>query len=467
MIVKNTSFSTLPYLNDTTSMVPVFVDCAQSEDVRNSQILDAISLLLPSFLEGERAGTSSAKENCSTRTYDSTEQKEEAADVEVFSKNDCSKNDEAGAIWRKKRATVTPLTGGLSNALFIVSRCGNDIIPQDEKTDVPSVVLVRIHFDGQDDLESMFVDRTRDLITLSHLSRCGQGPKFYGRFENGRVEEFYPNVEPLCWNEMAREPNQSDIAKAMAKIHLQLVPTTNTPDAVIVPKQGEIFDKVDTWFKFLEQILSLPESRLEDARLQDLDPLGRMKKEWLWLKKELSGTANRSALKNITRSGSVDPAYLAKLFAREIVFCHMDCQSLNILKSSDGSGIKLIDFEYAAYNPRAVDIANTFCEYCDMNNLRADFVKQYPTAEQQDSFLRVNVCEVDPKLARFLDLHGWEKFLKELREEVGRHSLISHLSWAVWAVIQSMKSPIDFDFVQYAVQRMEGYYIFRNKLWLF
>jgi len=445
MIVKNTGVPPLPYLNDTSSITPVFVDCAGSEASRNDSILEALSIIVPSFFENPahstRAERARAAKNDSTGTYAS------------------EKNS------RQLQATVRPLTGGLSNALFIVSKkkqnSTSDCTASRGQNDVPSVVLVRIHFDCPNDLESLFVDRARDILTLSHLSRCGQGPKLYGRFENGRIEEFYPDVSPLSWNEMSSELYQSSIAQAMAKMHLQRVPTKDESSEVVLPSRGEIFDKIDKWFQFLEQISSLPEAHVDDTRIQDLDALGRMKSEWEWLKEELQVVSLLSSIGDV-----VDFTTLAKLFAREIVFCHMDCQSLNILKSSTESGIKLIDFEYAGYNPRAADIANTFCEHCDMNNLKANFVEQYPKKNQQDAFLRAYICEVDKALAAMLDKHsGWEDFLYELRREVWTHALISHLGWAVWAIIQSMTCPIEFDYVQYAVQRMGGYDYFKNKLW--
>lgn len=436
--VKNTSLSPpLPYLNDTSSVAPVFVDCGGSEEIRDDAILEALSLIVPSFFDSpttpSRAERARAAKNDSTSLYACTEK---------------NKNS------RRCQATVRCLTGGLSNALFIVTKNNKN----SRQYDVPSVVLVRIHFDSPNDMESLFVDRARDVLTLSHLSRCGQGPKLYGRFLNGRIEEFFPNVSPLNWSEMSSELYQSSIAQAMAQMHLQLVPTNDGTSEVSLPSRGEIFDKIDKWFQFLYQISSLPEAHVDDARLQDLDALGRMKREWGWLKEELQPV--------IVKSSVVKVVDLARLFAREIVFCHMDCQSLNILKSSSEPGIKLIDFEYSGYNPRAADIANTFCEHCDMNNLRANFTEQYPTQKQQDDFLRVYICEVDKALPALLDkLDRWEEFMAEFRDEVWRHALISHLGWAVWAIIQSLTSPIEFDYVQYAVQRMEGYDYFKSKLW--
>ena len=69
----------------------------------------------------------------------------------------------------------------------------------------------------------------------------------------------------------------------------------------------------------------------------------------------------------------------------------MDMQSLNLLKDTtitDQEVIKVIDFEYAGFNPRAMDMANTFCEHCDMNNIQADYPKEYPSDAVQNQFVQ-------------------------------------------------------------------------------
>ena len=142
----------------------------------------------------------------------------------------------------------------------------------------------------------------------------------------------------------------------------------------------------------------------------------------------------------------------------------MDCQSLNILKDASGS-IRLIDFEYAGWNPRAADIANTFCEYCDMNNISADYEKEYPSDEAQNDYLKNYVLQSSPDLAQQLSaLQQWESFLAPIRSEIGRFSLLSHLGWSIWCIVKAKEeSAIDFDYLAYARHRMDGYYLSKKK----
>lgn len=46
-----------------------------------------------------------------------------------------------------------------------------------------------------------------------------------------------------------------------------------------------------------------------------------------------------------------------------IVFCHNDLLLANIIFDSDSNSVHFIDFEYAAPNYQAYDIANHFCEF--------------------------------------------------------------------------------------------------------
>ena len=80
---------------------------------------------------------------------------------------------------------------------------------------------------------------------------------------------------------------------------------------------------------------------------------------------------------------------------RRITVTHMDCQPLNILvdvnepvptDGTNGLQLRLIDFEYSGINPVAADMGNTFCEYCEMSNLEADYENEYPSTKQQDEF---------------------------------------------------------------------------------
>lgn len=331
---------------------------------------------------------------------------------------------------------VKTLTGGTSNELFIVSRTTSSAPPSSSSSS--SSVLVRIHPNNDDE---GVVDRDVENQLAAWLSEQGIGPTYYGRFENGRVEEFYQNVAPLTSHEM---PNYApQIAQAMADFHCLEAPSTILPK----PHTANHYAMIENWLDQAKNT-SIPSRPVEASLLQELHS------EWKWLKPQLDATP----------SADSPIESQALLFIRQLVLTHMDCQSLNILKDASGS-IRLIDFEYAGWNPRAADIANTFCEYCDMNNISADYEKEYPSDEAQNDYLKNYVLQSSPDLAQQLSaLQQWESFLAPIRSEIGRFSLLSHLGWSIWCIVKAKEeSAIDFDYLAYARHRMDGYYLSKKK----
>lgn len=69
---------------------------------------------------------------------------------------------------------------------------------------------------------------------------------------------------------------------------------------------------------------------------------------------------------------------------------------------------------------------------------------------------REGVCGIVSE-TRTASASSRQAFVLALRKEVDRWALASHLWWGIWAVIQARYSPIDFDFVDYARLRLEGY----------
>jgi thiamine kinase-like enzyme len=238
---------------------------------------------------------------------------------------------------------------------------------------------------------------------------------------NGRVEEFYENCRTLSCHEM--NDYAPEIARLMANLHTKTVPD----DILRRTQHGDIWDRVYLWLNMVKD-----------------EPLAaELKQEWIWLQSVL--------MEKQETNSRVDS------FCREIVLTHMDMQSLNLLKPTPTGPLKLIDFEYAALNPRAADISNTWCEHCDMNNLRANYETEYPSELVQTTFLQSYLDA--------LNVEYDEVFLDQMRLRIGQYTLISHLEWAVWALVQRTLSNIEFDYLAYAKHRMEGYDTFKKRYW--
>lgn len=108
---------------------------------------------------------------------------------------------------------VTIITGGITNSLYRV----------EYEAGSPSAVLVRVFGEKTE----ILIDRTTDNFAFKFMGEQGIGPKCFGVFENGRVEEWLP-ARPLTPPEMGqRHPTDyvAKIATEVARFHLLDYPT--------------------------------------------------------------------------------------------------------------------------------------------------------------------------------------------------------------------------------------------------
>jgi len=392
--------------------------------------------------------------------------------------------------WRGdgEEAEVRPLTGGITNLLYLVSNASG------------RRVIVRLFGQGTE----LFVDRQRENVVFSELSRLGVGPTFYGLFENGRVEGYLP-ARALLPEEMHEAHIYPKVAAAVAKLH--------SMGSLIQGLEGKggycLWSKLLGFFDLARGISFADDGEKEEAKrllLEQLD-LPEMARQLDWLKQTVEEEASAAVMGT--------PASIAF----ESVLCHNDLLSGNILldlavdaliKSDGGDaakaqieGIVLIDFEYAAYNYRGFDLANHFCEFAgfDFNiregfpttEVRHVFIRHYLNAacvatseadrcEWQQTWLRVAKAPSSSSLGSGDEANreqrGGEDDEEEERDRclekemvesfdrivLRRFTLASHLFWGSWAVVQSSMSSIDFDFIGYAKLRFDGYF-YHKAMW--
>eukprot|EP00752_Nemacystus_decipiens_P012997 g11499.t2 len=189
-------------------------------------------------------------------------------------------------------------------------------------------------------------------------------------------------------------------------------------------------------------------------------PLGRVAGEVAWLKRNLPDPAATDGASTVTTDQK-----LAAEIADGVVFAHNDLLSGNVLVGPRGaktiSTLRLIDFEYSDYNPCGYDIANHFCECAGFD---ADFRRKYPSEGERRRFLRAYVEAARPEALRVAS--SADNLVGELARRVDRYALASHLTWALWAVIQANTSEIEgFDFADYALKRLDGYAFHKAKFY--
>uniref|UniRef100_A0A8C6X2B7 Ethanolamine kinase n=1 Tax=Naja naja TaxID=35670 RepID=A0A8C6X2B7_NAJNA len=255
---------------------------------------------------------------------------------------------------REDQLRITPIRGGLSNMLFQCS------LPDTIETiaDEPRTVLLRLY--GailQMGAEAVVLES----VMFAILAERALGPKLYGIFPQGRLEEFIPSRK-LDTEELSMPDISAEIAEKMAKFHGMKMPFNKEPKWLF-----------GTMEKYLNQVMRIKFTR--ESRVRKLNKI-------------LSYNLPQE-MKNLRSLLESTPS--------PVVFCHNDCQEGNILlldgrEDSEKQKLMLIDFEYSSYNYRGFDIANHFCEWMyDYVHEKYPFFKanfmNYPTRKQQLHFI--------------------------------------------------------------------------------
>lgn len=189
------------------------------------------------------------------------------------------------------------------------------------------------------------------------------------------------------------------------------------------------------------------------ATLEKMDLPG-MARRLEWLQTVLPSAHNDNGRQLVAAMDVDEVTKQANAFAGDVVFCHNDALSGNILHNDSWDRVQIIDYEYGGYNYRGFDFANHFCENCGFEFDLA----LYPDIEQQFAFFKAYMATAAPALLAQLEASRESKaFLHALYDAVNRYALASHLFWGFWAVVQAGHSKIDFDFLTYAGKRFNAF----------
>ncbi|CDW55529.1 choline:ethanolamine kinase [Trichuris trichiura] len=329
-----------------------------------------------------------------------------------------------GGIWKTisvQEAQISRVNGGMSNLLFLCQLPADAVPVGDE----PSKTLLRIYFNVESETKLV-----TECVIFTLLSERHLGPKLYGIFSGGRLEE-YIRSRPLLSPEL-QQPNISyRIAQKMARIHRLSVPVSKDPTYVV--------EAVQRWIKHLkEETKHFPEFALEVD-----DQTVEVNEQRVMSELELV----RQFLNN-----SDSP----------VVFCHNDLHQGNILLPEESQDrckdVVFIDYEYSSYNYRAFDIANHFNEWMFDYAVSSSpgFVvssEHFPNESSQKLFFSGYLKELQRPASG--------ESLEALYAEVAGFVPITNFFWAVWGLLQFEISPIDFDFLEFAKVRFHLY--FKNR----
>nr|CAD1829855.1 unnamed protein product [Ananas comosus var. bracteatus] len=307
---------------------------------------------------------------------------------------------------------VVPMNGAMTNEVYQVRwrrrRPGAAEEEAEEEEVRKKKVLLRIYGDGTD----LFFDRADEVRTFECISRHGQGPRLLARFPNGRIEEFI-HARTLSAADLRDEKISALVAAKLREFHDLDMPG---------PKKIQLWNRLRNWLRAARSLCP-PEEAEEYC-------LDIMEEEITDLENEFSGQNQR------------------------IGFCHNDLQYGNIMIDEETSLVTIIDYEYASFNPVAYDIANHFCEmaanYHSEKPHILDYTK-YPGFEERKRFVET-----------YLSSSGEEPDdteLENLLETIEKYALASHLVWGLWGLISEHVNDIDFDYMEYARQRFQQYWL--------
>uniref|UniRef100_A0A1A8NZJ8 Ethanolamine kinase n=2 Tax=Nothobranchius TaxID=28779 RepID=A0A1A8NZJ8_9TELE len=342
---------------------------------------------------------------------------------------------------------ITIIRGGLSNKLFLCS------LPDslDSVGDEPRSILLRLYGailqmscnkgdSRQSNKENDFQGAEAmvlESVMFAILAERELGPKLYGIFPQGRLEQYVPSRK-LDTCELSNASISAEVAEKMAKFHGMRMPFNKEPKWLF-----------GTMEKYLNQVMRLNFTRESHLRRFNRLLAYNLPQEMETLKLLLESTHS------------------------PVVFCHNDCQEGNILllkghQSSDDQKLMLIDFEYSSYNYRGFDIGNHFCEWmydysCDEFPFFKVSTQSYPSKAQQLHFIESYLREFDGGFDR-LSTQEQRKLKEELYVEVNRFSLASHFFWGLWSIIQARLSTIEFGYLEYAQARFDAYFQ-QKKIW--
>ncbi|CAI2349234.1 unnamed protein product [Caenorhabditis sp. 36 PRJEB53466] len=326
--------------------------------------------------------------------------------------------DFLGGAWKsveKERVNVLQIKGGQSNLMFHVtcsSSGANDF-------------LVRIHRQPQ---SLVFVDT----LVFSIFSERGVGPKLYGFFPGGRLEEFLPSrtmdADTILDAEVSRK-----IGAVLPRYHSIEVP---------VSQNRRCFQLMREW---------LDEYKSFGGGDYTITPTTIT----------YSDHPKVLTIEDISREIDVCEKWAADIYEHTLVYSHNDLACGNVLELNDTKEIVLIDWEFSSYNSRGFDIA------MHLSETALDFRVPFPPGIKISEELTDNPPNLELFCEAYIDADNKLKNrspdnrqseIRALIQEVEFFWPVTHLFWGISSMrfaIKNYDSGVDQD-----VQAMDRWAVY-------
>lgn len=342
---------------------------------------------------------------------------------------------------------IHKMSGALTNAIY--------------KVDPPSVVILKnlnlhnIHFPTLllriygPNVESL-IDRDYELKILVRLSKRNIGPRLFGCFSNGRVEQFLDNATTLTRKDIHDQKTSARIARRMKELHrgIKLYPSEKA-------EGPSVWKVINKWLGHIDELIESKTIKIDESDLFKTDyavfkSYIKVYQNWLYkryespqaLNDQLVFCHNDTQYGNLLFTSPIVPASNSSNASLATKLSNLSLENLNDIKPSlqekkQDRNLVVIDFEYSGPNVPSYDISNHFCEWMHNYNHQTDpwkiFEQDYPKLEEQlnliYSYILFNndiqdVTELE-RQARILfnDCIAW-------RASVA-------VFWSLWAIIQN------------------------------
>jgi len=320
------------------------------------------------------------------------------------------------------------ITGGLINSLQLICR-DNAAVTE------PNAVLIR-HFGRSGEIEeppstSTTLSAAQQAIVHWEMSRKGWGPRVYGFFAGGRLEEYYADSHTLTSAKSMQLSVRGDVARAYARLH-----------SLRLPLRRDVFRLI------LREFVESVRSKRADVvvSLREVD----------------HPVAKQYAAMFETTDWVEELKWIAGLFEKhdcKITVIHGDTNYLNILVKPDNVSEKnrvvLIDYETVCYSYRGFDIGGHFTErmYCYSQPDSQLTGYSAPAIEEQRAFCEAYLDESRALGEELSERDTVEQLL--LEASIGRlwHSLFVNMMCTVFDEVE-----LDPLFLAALVHMMETYW---------
>ncbi|CAO4369798.1 unnamed protein product [Caenorhabditis nigoni] len=264
--------------------------------------------------------------------------------------------DFLGGEWKnteKTDVTVTRILGGQSNHMFHVTSSTS-----------ATPYLLRIH---RQPPSQVFMDT----VNFAIFSERGLGPKLYGFFEGGRMEEYLPS-RTLNFDDVLNPEISQKIGTVFPLYHAIKVPVSRRCSESRVclfslmdlseKIKFRISQKIGTVFPFYHSIkVPVSQNRRCTQLMRDwLDgykSLGGGDYEILPTTVTYSDHPRSVSFDDLTEEINIFERWSTELYENTLVFSHNDLASGNILELNSTKDLVLIDWEFGTYNWRGFDLA--------------------------------------------------------------------------------------------------------------